>query len=71
VAARTRELLPNEFVVGSEITDTRTHLLLRNDEGIVRASLETEDPAVHEWAERLHREYWTSSSPLTLDYLPE
>jgi predicted transcriptional regulator len=54
-----------EIPVAVEVTDTRTHLLLRNDEGIVRASLDTDDPAVREWAEQLHDDYWESSTPLT------
>jgi len=54
-----------EIPVAVEVTDARTHLLLRNGEGIVRASLDTADPTVREWAEHLHAQYWESSTPVT------
>lgn len=47
-----------------EVTDDRTHLLLRDDEGIVRAALDTDDGAVRDWAERLHARYWERSRPI-------
>ena len=55
----------DEIPVAVEVTDDRTHLLLRNDEGIVRASLDTADPAVREWAERIHERYWQGGRPVT------
>jgi len=51
--------------VALEVTDDRTHLLLRDDEGVVRASLDTADPTVREWAEAIHEEYREAASPLT------
>jgi len=51
--------------VAVEVTDDRTHLLLRDDEGIVRAALDTDDAAVREWAETLHEEFWTGATTLT------
>lgn len=53
--------------VAVEITDSRTHLLLRNDEGIVRASLDTDSDAVRSWAERTHERYWRLGEPLSAD----
>ncbi len=60
-----------EIPAAVEITDTRTHLLLRNEEGIVRASLDTADATVREWGETLHAEYWEQATPLSPDDLPE
>lgn len=48
-----------------EVTDSRTHLLLRDDEGVVRAALDTDDGTVREWAEALHDRYWAGASPLS------
>lgn len=60
-----------EIPVAVEVTDTRTHLLLRDDEGIVRAALDTDDPAVRQWAEQLHERYWTEATPVTPETLAE
>lgn len=47
-----------------EVTDTRVHLLLRDEEGIVRASLDVGDDAVRSWAEDTHERYWSEATPL-------
>lgn len=47
-----------------EITDDRTHLLLRDDEGLVRASVDTDDDAVREWATSLQKRFWDDAAPL-------
>jgi len=57
--------------VAVEVTDDRTHLLLRDDEGIVRASVDTDDAAVREWATALHETFWTDATPLSPDDLAE
>jgi predicted transcriptional regulator len=51
--------------VALEVTDGRTHLLLRDDEGIVQAAVDTDDGAVRAWAEDLHATYWDEGTPLT------
>ena len=55
-----------EIPVAVEVTDSRTHLLLRDDDGIVRASLDTADPTVRSWAEDLHKQYWTAGTTLSV-----
>lgn len=60
-------VVAEEIPVAVEVTDSRTHLLLRNDEGIVRASLDTDDATVRSWAESLHEKYWSLGTPLTVD----
>lgn len=47
-----------------EITADRAHLLLRDDEGLVRASVDTDDEAVRAWATELHEQYWADADPL-------
>lgn len=69
VAAEGAEIrvVSTEIPVAVEVTDDRTHLLLRDEEGIVRASLDTGDDAVRSWAEDLHEQYWTAGATLTPD----
>lgn len=50
--------------VAVEVTDGRTHLLLRDDEGVVRASMDTDDAAVHSWADDRHEAFYADASPL-------
>lgn len=52
-----------------EVTDDRTHLLLRDEEGVVRASVDTDDDAVRSWALALHERYWEGATPLSPDDL--
>lgn len=67
VASDTAEIrvVTGDIPVAIEVTDSRTHLLLRNDEGIVRASVDTDDESVRAWAERVHDQYWTAGTALT------
>ncbi len=58
-----------EIPIAVEVTDARTHLLLRDDEGIVRAALDTDDETVRSWAEKLHRDHWSAATPLTADQI--
>jgi predicted transcriptional regulator len=69
VAADAAEIrvVSERIPVAVEITDSRTHLLLRNDEGIVRASLDTDSDAVRSWAKDLHERYWHAGQPLSVD----
>ena len=51
--------------VAVEVTDDRTHLLLRDDEGVVRASMDTDDDAVRAWALDTHDSFFADADPLT------
>ncbi|SFR57260.1 Predicted transcriptional regulator, contains HTH domain [Halogeometricum rufum] len=51
------------------ITDDVVHLLLRDDEGLLRAALDTDDDAVLSWAREAHERYWRAASPLDVDDL--
>jgi len=59
----------DEVPTAVEVTDSRTHLLLRDDEGVVRAAVDTDDATVREWAAALHERYWTAAEPLSLSAL--
>lgn len=53
-----------EIPLAMEVTDDRTHLLLRDGDGIVRASLDTDDDRVKSWATALHERYWEQATPI-------
>lgn len=73
VASEAAEIrvVSEEIPVAVEVTDSRTHLLLRDADGIVRASLDTGDPTVRSWAESLHEQYWTTGRTLSVDDIDE
>ncbi|RLN01613.1 winged helix-turn-helix domain-containing protein [Haloarcula sp. Atlit-7R] len=47
------------------IADDVVHLLLRDDNGVLQASVDTTAPAVREWAIETFDTYWTSAEPLS------
>jgi len=47
------------------IADDVVHLLLRDDSGVLQASLDTTAPAVREWAIETFDTYWASAEPLS------
>ncbi|MFC4357432.1 helix-turn-helix transcriptional regulator [Halobium salinum] len=53
-----------EVPLAVTIADDTVHLLLRDDRGILQASLESEDEAVREWALAAHERYWEGATPL-------
>lgn len=71
VAAESAEIrvCSGEVPLAVEVTDERTHLLLRDEEGIVRAALDTDDETVRAWARRLHEDHWAEATPLSPDQL--
>lgn len=50
--------------VAVTITDDVVHLLLRDDEGLLRAAVDTDDGAVLSWASETHERYWRDAEPL-------
>ncbi len=50
--------------VAVTITDRFVHLLLRDDGGLLRAAVDTDDEAVRSWADETHRAYWRDATPL-------
>lgn len=51
------------------IADDVVHLLLRDDSGVLQASLDTTAPAVREWAIERFDTYWESADPLSTERL--
>ncbi|SDR02769.1 helix-turn-helix transcriptional regulator [Natronobacterium texcoconense] len=51
------------------IVDDVVYLLVRDDHGVLRASIEIDDPTVRSWANDRFDEYWEDSESLTVDAL--
>lgn len=49
------------------IADDVVHMLLRDENGVLQASVDTDDPAVCSWAYDTFDHYWRTASPLDLD----
>ncbi|QLG62954.1 helix-turn-helix transcriptional regulator [Halorarum salinum] len=49
------------------IADDVVHLLLRDENGVLQASVDTDDPAVYSWAHDTFDHYWRTSSPIDPD----
>jgi predicted transcriptional regulator len=56
-----------EIPVAVTIADEVVHLLLRDADGVLRASVETDDPVVRSWAEDAFERYWETASPIDRD----
>ncbi|AFK20988.2 DUF1724 domain-containing protein (plasmid) [Haloferax mediterranei ATCC 33500] len=61
----TDELIP----MATTIADSTVHLFLRDDNGILQASIDVDEPAVRSWAEELFEDYWQAAEPLDFDRL--
>jgi len=64
-SVRVRETVP----VAAMIVDGVVHVMLRDEHGVLRASIDTDDPGVCEWAERAFERYWEDAAPLDPDAL--
>jgi predicted transcriptional regulator len=60
-----------EIPLAVTIADDVVNILVRDDRGVVQASVDTTNPAVREWAERRYEHYRVQSEPLTVDSLAE
>ncbi|MBX0284995.1 helix-turn-helix transcriptional regulator [Haloarcula salinisoli] len=59
----------DDIPVAVTIADDVVNILVRDDRGVVQASVDTTDDAVREWAERRYEHYRVHSEPLTPDAL--
>lgn len=50
------------------IADDVVHMLVRDDNGVLQASLDTTAPAVLDWATETFDEYWDTSKPLSSEF---
>ncbi|WP_435552180.1 helix-turn-helix transcriptional regulator [Natrinema sp. CGMCC1.2065] len=53
------------------IVDDLVYLLLRDEDGILRASVDTDDDAVRAWAEDSLDHYWRTATPLAVEDLTD
>lgn len=67
LAAETVEIRSTDEPVPLAVTvaDDTVHLFLRDDNGLLQASLDVTDEAVHDWAVARFEQYWTEASPLS------
>ena len=49
------------------VTDDVVHLLLRDEDGLLRAAVDTDDETVLAWANETHERYWRDATPLDPD----
>ena len=60
-AVRVRE---EGIPLAATVADDAVHLLLRDENGVLRASVDTDDRAVRSWANDTFDHYWRSADPL-------
>lgn len=53
-----------EIPVAATVADDVTHLFLRDEGGVLRASIDAADAAVLSWADEQFRRYWEDAEPL-------
>lgn len=66
-ALRVREA---EIPLAVTVVDEVVHMLLRDDSGVLQASIDTDDDAVRTWADETFDRYWNAASPIDRDDLP-
>ncbi|SNZ05783.1 Predicted transcriptional regulator, contains HTH domain [Natronoarchaeum philippinense] len=53
------------------IADDVVHLLLRDENGVLQASVDTDDAAVRSWAHDTFDHYWRAATPLSVEEFEE
>jgi predicted transcriptional regulator len=53
-----------EIPVAVTVVDDAVHLLLRDENGVLQASIDADDEVVRAWARETFERYWESASPL-------
>ena len=53
------------------IADETVHMLLRDETGVLRASIDTDEPAVRSWASDTFDHYWRTATELTAEDLAD
>jgi predicted transcriptional regulator len=61
------EAIPLAVTVAGEAV----HLLLRDESGVLQASVDTDDPAVRSWAQDTFDHHWRAGTPLDAEALSE
>ena len=57
-------LARDELPLAVTVADGTVHLLVRDDNGVLQASIDADDPAVLSWADETFERYWTAAEPL-------
>lgn len=60
---------PDEIPIAITIADGRVLLMVRDDDGVLQAAIDTDDPEVLSWARSVHEEYWSAATPLEVGEL--
>jgi predicted transcriptional regulator len=55
---------PAEIPLAVTVADGTVHLLLRDANGVLQASVDTDDPVVHDWAQGRFERYWEEAVAL-------
>lgn len=55
---------PEEIPTAITIADDHVHLMVRDDDGVLQAAIDTDDPEVREWARSVHETHWSAATPL-------
>jgi len=58
-----------ELPLAGTVADDVVHLLVRDDDGILQAALETDDEAVYEWATASFQRHWEAAEELRKEAL--
>lgn len=54
----------SEIPLAGSVVDGEVHLLVRDADGVLRASIDTDDPVVRSWAVDRFETYWEGARPL-------
>jgi len=57
-------LCENEIPLAVTLADDAVHLLVRDENGILQASIDTDDSAVRQWADETFADYWASAAAI-------
>jgi len=68
-SAATVRVRDGEIPVAVTVADSVVHMLLRDENGILQASVDTDDVAVREWARETFETYWEAATPVDPDDL--
>jgi len=53
-----------EMPLAVTVADDVVHVLLRDEDGVLQASIDSDNPAVEAWADETFSEYWSEATPL-------
>lgn len=59
---------PEGIPVAAMIADDVVHMLLRDGNGVIQASIDTDEPVVRSWASDAFDRYWESASPVAEEF---